>query len=182
MERGFHNSAPLLAIIIRDFALHVFEPDKGLRVAEQTPAITLFPVFARISKDPSDAEQERLHWNSPANQESRLMLVPTGEQTVDFSQSIVELVSTLTPGSIALLEREVGRVVFVGIGSVCPSSAVDLLFCVLFHPLCGGVLAGFGVPVASVDESLLGWERHVWVIAIMLFGLGGLLEVALAMD
>jgi hypothetical protein len=43
MERSFHNSAPLLAFIVIDLALNVFEPNESLRVAEQTPAITLFP-------------------------------------------------------------------------------------------------------------------------------------------
>jgi hypothetical protein len=50
MESSFHNSAPLLAFIVRDRALNVFEPDKGLRVAEQTPAITLFPVLLALAK------------------------------------------------------------------------------------------------------------------------------------
>jgi hypothetical protein len=104
------------------------------------------------------------------------MLVPAREQTVNLSQGLIDFISTLAPGAVTFLKREVGGVIFVGISSVCPGSTVDLLFCVLLHPLCSGVLAGLVIPIALVDECLLGWERHVLGIAMLLFGLGDCLQ------
>lgn len=65
------------------------------------------------------------------------MLVATRERTIDLAQDIVDLVSTLAPGTIAFLQSEIGGVPLVGVGTACPSSAIDLLSCVLFHPLHG---------------------------------------------
>jgi hypothetical protein len=48
MERGFHDSAPLLIFVVGDSPLNIFETDEGLRVAEHTPAIALFPVVLAL--------------------------------------------------------------------------------------------------------------------------------------
>lgn len=104
------------------------------------------------------------------------MLVTTRERTVNLSQDVVYLISTLTPGTIALLESKVGCVPLVWISTTCPGPAIDVFSRVLFHPLRSWVLAGLVVPVASVDESLLGWQRHLYLIAILLSELGLLLQ------
>lgn len=42
-ESCFHHSAPLLAFVVGNRALNIFEPDESSRMAEQSPAVTLFP-------------------------------------------------------------------------------------------------------------------------------------------
>jgi len=83
------------------------------------------------------------------------MLVATGEQTIDLAQSIVDLIGTFTPGAIAFLESEIGRVPLVRISTARPSPAIDLFSCVFLHPLHGRVLPSLIIPVTAVDESLL---------------------------
>ena len=60
------------------------------------------------------------------------MLLATGERTIDLGKGIIGFVGTFTPGAIALLERKVRSEPFVGIGTICPGSDVDMLSCVLF--------------------------------------------------
>ena len=99
---------------------------------------------------------------SPAHDERRLVLVSAREQAVDLSQSLVGLISAFAPGPVALLKDEIGNVPFVWRGSLHEATSVDLGSGVLFHPLHGGVLASFVIPIAGVDEGVLGWERHCW--------------------
>jgi len=89
------------------------------------------------------------------------MLLASRERSIDLAQGIVDFVGAFASGAIALLKREVGRVPFVGINTTCPSSAIDLLSRVAFHPLHGWVFASLFVPVTVMDECLLGWERHI---------------------
>ena len=89
------------------------------------------------------------------------MFVAARKWPIYLAQDIVGFIGTFTPGAVALLESEIGSMPFVGIGAIRPGSAIDLLFGVFFHPLHGWVLACLLVPVAVVDECLLGWERHV---------------------
>jgi hypothetical protein len=88
------------------------------------------------------------------------MLVSAREESVYLSQSLVGLVSAFAPGPVALLKDEIGYVPFIWRGSLHEGAVVDLGSGVLFHPLHGGVLAGFVIPIAGVDEGVLGWERH----------------------
>ena len=89
------------------------------------------------------------------------MFVAARKWPIYLAQDIVGFVGTFTSGAVALLESEIGSVPFVGISTAGPDSGIDLLFGVSLHPLHGWVLAGLVVPVATVNECLLGWERHV---------------------
>ena len=68
----------------------------------------------------------------PTDQESRLVLLVTGERTIDLGEGIIGFVAAFTPCAIALLERKVPSVPFIEIGTNCPGSDVDLLSCVSF--------------------------------------------------
>jgi hypothetical protein len=87
------------------------------------------------------------------------MLV-SAKQTVDLSQSLVGLVSAFAPGSVAFLKDKTGNMPLIWRSSFHEGAAVDLGSGVLLHPLHGGVLAGFVVPIAIVDEDILCWEGH----------------------
>ena len=49
-ERCFHDSAPFLALVVRDCALYVLEPDVSFRVAKHGPTIRFFPVVLALAK------------------------------------------------------------------------------------------------------------------------------------
>jgi hypothetical protein len=99
---------------------------------------------------------------SPAHYKRRLVLVSAREHSVYLSQSLVGFVRAFTPSPVALLKDEIENVPFVWRSPLCEGTGVDLGSGVFFHPFRGGMLASFVIPVADVDEGVLGWERHCW--------------------
>ena len=89
------------------------------------------------------------------------MLMAARKHAVDLAQGLMGFVAAFAPSAIAFLKSKVGRVPLAGIATTCVGPAIDLVSCVSLHPLHGWVLAGFLVPVPSVNECLLSWERHL---------------------